>query len=356
GKPVGRDGLPVPCPRPGAHRDAERRARARSPRAACRRTARPCAQVHRCGRSHGLRERVPSRAERGDEAAGGAGARPRNRAIAPLHGRAVLVPGPAHRAEPAGRDPATMGEPGSPAGGGAHGHPLDRGSGLPRRSRDRHLEPTRAAGRRVGDRPTAATEPERTGVLRVGRRNLFVDRVIEAGQVSYIGDDVGRKTPVTDFRSMSKVSVGQILGLVEAVDEVGGVADAATISREVDMDVDRLGPILTAAEFLGLVKVEDGDVRITDLSRKLLTASVRERKRIVREIIDDLPTFRLIMDMARNAGSPLGRQEVVQALADRVGSHQAEDVFKALVYWGRYAELVRYDSESEQLTVRTAAR
>ena len=62
--------------------------------------------------------------------------------------------------------------------------------------------------------------------------------------MSNIGDDVGRETPVTDFRSMSKVSVGQILGLVEAVDEVGGVADAATISREVDMDVDRLGPIL----------------------------------------------------------------------------------------------------------------
>jgi NitT/TauT family transport system ATP-binding protein len=154
---------------------------------------------------------------------------------------------------------------------------------------------------------------------------------------------------------MSKVSVGQILGLVEAVDEVGGVADAATLSREVDMDVDRLGPILNAAEFLGLVTVEDGDVRITEISRKLLTANVRERKKIVREIIDDLPAFRLVIDMARTEGSPLGRQEVLQALADRVGSHQAEEVFKALVYWGRYAELVRYDSESEQLTVRATS-
>jgi NitT/TauT family transport system ATP-binding protein len=154
---------------------------------------------------------------------------------------------------------------------------------------------------------------------------------------------------------MSKVSVGQILGLVEAVDEVGGVADAATLSREVDMDVDRLGPILNAAEFLGLVTVEDGDVRITEISRKLLTANVRERKKIVREIIDDLPAFRLVIDMARTEGSPLGRQEVLQALADRLGSHQAEDVFKALVYWGRYAELVRYDSESEQLTVRATS-
>lgn len=172
--------------------------------------------------------------------------------------------------------------------------------------------------------------------------------------MSNIGDDVGRKTPLTDFRSMSKVSVGQILGLVEAVDEVGGIADAATISREVDMDVDRLGPILSAAEFLGLVTVEDGDIRITDLSRKLLTSTVGERKRIIREIIDDTPAFRLIMDMARTAGTPLARGAVVQALADRLGSHQAEEAFNALVYWGRYAELVRYDSESEQLTVRVA--
>ncbi len=102
---------------------------------------------------------------------------------------------------------------------------------------------------------------------------------------------------------MAKVSVGQILGLVEAVDEVGGVADAATISREVEMDVDRLGPILTAAEFLGLVTIEDGDIRITELSRKLLTANVRERKRIVREIIDDMPAFRLVMEMARSSGA-----------------------------------------------------
>ncbi len=161
---------------------------------------------------------------------------------------------------------------------------------------------------------------------------------------------------MTDFHTMAKVSVGQILGLVEAVDEVGGVADAATLSREVEMDVDRLGPILNAAEFLGLVTVEDGDIRITDLSRRLLTASVRERKKIVREIIDDLPAFRFVTEMARNAGAPLGRQEVLEALAGRLGSHQAEDVFNALVYWGRYAELVRYDSEAEQLTLRTPSK
>jgi NitT/TauT family transport system ATP-binding protein len=174
--------------------------------------------------------------------------------------------------------------------------------------------------------------------------------------MSNSGEGDGRTGALTDFHPISKVSVGQILGLIEAIDEVGGVADVATISQEVEMDVDRLGPILDAAEFLGLLNVHEGDVRITDLSRKLLHANVRERKAIIRDIIDDVPVFRLITDMARSARRPLSRQETIEVLSARVGSHAAADLFKALVYWGRYVELVRYDSQSEQLTLRTPSK
>ncbi len=174
--------------------------------------------------------------------------------------------------------------------------------------------------------------------------------------MSNSGDGLGPPKRVKDVHSISKASVGQILGLVEAVDEAGGTADVATISSEVDMDIDRLGPILAAAEFLGLLIVEEGDMRMTDLSRKLLSAGVRERKSIVRDIIDGLPVFRRVTEMARVAGRPLDRREIVDALAANVGSHQAEEVFKALVYWGRYVELVRYDSESELLSLRTPSK
>src|SRR5437667_9369936 len=161
---------------------------------------------------------------------------------------------------------------------------------------------------------------------------------------------------MTDFHPIAKVSVGQILGLVEAIDEVGGVADVATISQEVEMDVDRLGPILDAAEFLGLLMVHEGDVRITDLSRKLLSANVRERKAILREIIHDTPDFRMITDMGRNAGRPLTRKGIIEALAVDVGSHRRADLVKAMVYWGRYVELLRYDRQSQELTLRTPSK
>jgi hypothetical protein len=171
-----------------------------------------------------------------------------------------------------------------------------------------------------------------------------------------MNDDVGSEGAVTDFRSIANVSVGQVLGLVEAIDEVGGVADVATIAQEVDMDVDRLGPIVDAAEFFGLLTVAEGDVRMTDRSRKILHASVRDRKAILRDVLDDAPVFRIVLDMARQAGRPLERREILDAIASQVDSHRAEDLFKALIYWGRYAELLRYDSGSEQLRLRTPSK
>ncbi len=170
-------------------------------------------------------------------------------------------------------------------------------------------------------------------------------------------DSVGRPVAVRplDVHPIAKVSLSQIVGLAEAVDERGGEADVAVISEEVDMDVDRLGPIVSAAEFLEMMTVHEGTLRLTDLSRKVLAAGVRERKAIFREIVKDVPVFRHIVEMAQAAGRPLPRQEVLEAIAARVGSHAAEDVFQALVYWGRYCELVSYDSRSELLGLRRPA-
>ncbi len=167
-------------------------------------------------------------------------------------------------------------------------------------------------------------------------------------------DSVGRPVAVRplDVHPFAKVSFSQIVGLAEAVDEMGGEADVAVIAEEVDMDVDRLGPIVSAAEFLGMMWVDGGTLRVTDLSRKVLGASVRGRKAIFREIVKEVPVFRQVVEMARAKGRPLTRQEVLEAIAARVGTHAAEDVFLALVYWGRYCELVSYDSRSELLSLR----
>ncbi len=155
-----------------------------------------------------------------------------------------------------------------------------------------------------------------------------------------------------DLHSITKVSFSQVVGLAEAVDEAGGQADVARIAAEVEMDLDRIGPIVAASEFLGLVTVDSGTLRLTELSHKVLKAGLRERKKMLREILKDLPAFRYLIQMVEGAGRPVTRKEVVDTFALHFGTYQSEDLFRALVYWGRYSELVAYDSRSEQLSLR----
>jgi len=170
--------------------------------------------------------------------------------------------------------------------------------------------------------------------------------------MSYRKGDIKRTGLLSDMHLIAKVSMGQILGLVEAVDEATGTADAATIAQEVDMHVGDLGPIVDAAEFLGLVAVRGGDLHITDLGRKVLHGSVHERRVLIRGVIDNIPMFRQITGMVRSAGKPLSKRQVLKALSDHVGSHHADQMFRALVYWGRYVRLVEYDSDSERFSLR----
>lgn len=164
------------------------------------------------------------------------------------------------------------------------------------------------------------------------------------------GDGTGGHS--MDLHSITKVSFSQILGLARAVDEAGGDADVARIAAEVDMDLDRIGPIIAAAEFLGVLTVDDGNLRLTDFSHRVLKASTRERKTILRDFLKNLPVFRYVIELIETAGRPASRGEVMEALSVHFGSFQAEDLFKAIVYWGRASELLAYDSRTEQLTLR----
>ena len=169
-----------------------------------------------------------------------------------------------------------------------------------------------------------------------------------------VSNNQDRDKPIrrlADMHPIAKVSLAEVIGLLEAVDEVGGQSDAANIAREFDMDLDRLGPVIDAAEFLGLMKVEDGDLKNTDLSRNLLSASQKERKAIIRRVINDVPVFREVMALLKEKGT-VKRDDLVQVLNGLVGSHAAQDIFDALVYWGRYVELIHYDSEAEETSLR----
>ncbi|MEM1611606.1 MAG: hypothetical protein QXQ57_08195, partial [Sulfolobales archaeon] len=63
------------------------------------------------------------------------------------------------------------------------------------------------------------------------------------------------------------VTIDQVIGLVEILYSLGGVADTSKISEIVDVDAGLLPNVIDVAEALGLVKLSRGDLEITSLGR-----------------------------------------------------------------------------------------
>src|SRR2546425_8347842 len=109
-------------------------------------------------------------------------------------------------------------------------------------------------------------------------------------------EDDGSPRFRSGMQPISKVTLGQIVGLLKSVEEAGGEADVAEIARATDVDLNQLPPILDAAVFLGLAQAGEGDLSITDLGRRVLAAGVRQRKAILRNIIQGLPSFQRVTE------------------------------------------------------------
>lgn len=75
-------------------------------------------------------------------------------------------------------------------------------------------------------------------------------------------------------------------GLVELLEEMEAPrTDLYQLGSRLMLDVEDFLPIEEAAEFLGLCRVLEGHVELTERGRKLSTASVLERKKLFLEIL-----------------------------------------------------------------------
>ncbi len=141
-----------------------------------------------------------------------------------------------------------------------------------------------------------------------------------------------------------KCSPTEMLGLLVLLNDHKGSEDVALLADDLDLEIDEIFPALEYAEVLQFVKVTDGRATFTDLGRKLVGASIRDRKTIVREQLKKTPLFRTIVRALE--ASPEHR------ISDEEFGHiisfttaKADGGEQNIVNWGRYADLFRYDAD-----------
>ncbi len=145
-----------------------------------------------------------------------------------------------------------------------------------------------------------------------------------------------------------KSSPTEMLGLLVLLNDHKGSEDVALLADDLDLEIDEIFPSLEYAQLLQFLKVADGRATFTELGRKLVGASIRERKSIVREQLKKTPLFRTIVRALE--ASP------TRTLSDEEFGHiisfttaRADGAEQNIVNWGRYADLFRYDADARTI-------
>lgn len=142
-----------------------------------------------------------------------------------------------------------------------------------------------------------------------------------------------------------------MIGLLEVLDSFRGRVDVAKIASELMLELDDLLPCVDAAETLGFLKVDSGDLVFTDDGKRFLSKGSVGRKKLLNKALLNLGLFKAIIDFIKSHHHhTVTKQELLGCLRTKMPDVDVERDFRWIVEWGRYALLFRYDSTTEKIT------
>jgi hypothetical protein len=141
-----------------------------------------------------------------------------------------------------------------------------------------------------------------------------------------------------------KCNPTEMMGLLVLLNSHKGSEDVALLADDLDLEIDEIFPALEFAEVLQLVKVADGRATFTDLGRKLVGGSIRDRKTIIRDQLRKTTLFKtLLRALESSPERSLSDDDLSQIVS--LTTAPADEAVQNIVNWGRYADLFRYDSD-----------
>lgn len=158
------------------------------------------------------------------------------------------------------------------------------------------------------------------------------------------------------YPQLPPVRIGSVGGLLSFIAEES--ADLYKLGQRLQLDVDDLYPLIDAAYTLGLIELDDGDVRIKPDGLTFTQASIDERKHIVRTAALKAPGARLIAQIHRllsEAGNQTLPQELIfdTILLKHFSPMESRRQLEIAIEWGRFAELFGYESLTGTLFLDT---
>ncbi|MBX6360010.1 ABC transporter ATP-binding protein [Pseudacidobacterium ailaaui] len=139
---------------------------------------------------------------------------------------------------------------------------------------------------------------------------------------------------------------GGIAGLLEIIIDFGGRADVYRLADELAFELDDLLPIVDAAQLLGFLKVEEGDVSITTEGREFAESEILRQKELFREAaLGHVLLLRQITRALNNKSDHTVPEEFfLDMLDEQFSEEETQRQLETAINWGRYAELFDFDA------------
>ena len=150
-----------------------------------------------------------------------------------------------------------------------------------------------------------------------------------------------------------RVHVPEVMGLL---DYLAGRADKSApvfdLAERLGVDYDRMSAVARAAEQLGWVTTPGEVARLTPAGQALVAMDVQGRREAARARISEHPLFVRILGMLREADGAINDDELIADLTIYFPFTKAHALFRTVVEWGRYANLLDHDTHTKRLVLR----
>ncbi len=149
---------------------------------------------------------------------------------------------------------------------------------------------------------------------------------------------------------LPQVTASKVIGLLEFLNDQEGKEDIYKLAELVRYEVGELLSVIKMGEMLGFAETPNGDVVLLDLGKKFLKCKMGKRKLLIRERLSKLNLFQSLINFLKTSeNGHLNREAILDELSRYLPHEDVECLFKTVVSWGRFAELLGYNPDTEVL-------
>ncbi len=152
------------------------------------------------------------------------------------------------------------------------------------------------------------------------------------------------------MQSIETENVGDLLGLLEILEDVGKSVDIATLDDSLDEERTTLMNLLNDGKSLGFLEVEKGDVKLTALGNEFLKSDVNHKKEVLKRQLAMVEPFISLIDLLqKKENREINQEDLYDFIRENFPSDNIESTFRLITNWGRYSRLIDYDVDTDEM-------